>query len=339
MLSSEEMSTVYGGDKSNPPGSASASGATPSGAAMPEVDDMGSGGELNPHSLEFEDISVGGSPSAQNVGNAGGSIGSMGSCGGGRASESASILRDDRTPKPSVVKVGSPTAGTGGSGAAGGADSGDGSSAGATPWQLAYYKPLFDVDSAHILTRVVHAVLPRPRAQFFEVIASNADLYGPFWIATTLVFVIGVTGNLAKRMAFKASEAQPTWTYDFTLLTGGSSAVYTYVTLAPLAAWGVLRYMQANKRLVDIVCLYGYSLATFVPVSLVCVVPSSALRWVVIALGCASSSAFILSNVYAHLQDCFPYSDSESMKRGYMLLAGMAVCHALFALVLKLCFF
>ncbi|KAG8466150.1 hypothetical protein KFE25_001906 [Diacronema lutheri] len=337
-LSADELGSVYGGPAEGGGGEERGGGVGSSASLvdMPAVDDL-SVNELNPQSLAFEEISVG---AATPVGAGTGRDVS----GGTRVSElsSAPYLGNDSAIKSlhmtsPIRSVGASSASLGTAGAAS-IDAGE-AAANANVWQLAYYKPLFDVDSHHILTRGIHALLPRPRAQFFEVIASNPDLYGPFWISTTLIFVIGVSGNLAKWLSFTPTDAQPHWTYDFTKLSGASTAVYMYASGAPVAVWAALRYMQANKRLVDVVCMYGYSLASFVPISLLCVLPSPLLRWILISLGCAASAAFLVSNVDMHLQDCFPYADSDSMRRGYALLGAMGVAHAIFGLVLKVCFF
>jgi hypothetical protein len=312
MLSTAEMNDVYGGT----PASGGRQGVHPSGSLVDMPSDDATT-ELNPQSLSFDEISVGHQPETP-------------------ATKGA---RNDSTSTPFMAEDGARSSARPLAAAALGGAIGSGDPAEASMWHLAYYKPLFDVDSHHILTRTIHALLPRPRAQFFEVVASNPDLYGPFWVSTTLIFLIGVSGNLAKWLSFRASAEHPTWTYDFTKLSGASTVVYFYAAAAPVGVWAALRYIEANKRLVDVVCLYGYSLATFVPVSLLCTLPSTLLRWLLLSLGCAASAAFLLSNVYTHLQDCFPYSDSDSMRRGYMLLAAMGGAHVAFALALKICFF
>ena len=90
-------------------------------------------------------------------------------------------------------------------------------------WTIAYYQPLFDVDTVQVLNRVKGSLLPRPRGAFFELIAANPDLYGPFWVATTLIFAMAITGNLASYFAFvqvllpdgKPDPTAKKWQYDF----------------------------------------------------------------------------------------------------------------------------
>ena len=120
-------------------------------------------------------------------------------------------------------------------------------------WTITYYQPLFDVDTVQVLNRVKGSLLPRPRGAFFELIAANPDLYGPFWVATTLIFAMAITGNLASYLAFvpTTNDAGKTtrWQYDFSQLTVAGSVIYSYVTLLPLLFWLLLRYYEAAKKL------------------------------------------------------------------------------------------
>merc|ERR1719248_52953 len=86
-------------------------------------------------------------------------------------------------------------------------------------WSITYYQPLFDVDTLQVLNRIKGSLLPRPKGAFFELISANPDLYGPFWISTTLIFAMAITGNLASFFAFKPTADHPSWTYNFNQLT------------------------------------------------------------------------------------------------------------------------
>mmetsp|Transcript_4517 Transcript_4517/g.7586 ORF Transcript_4517/g.7586 Transcript_4517/m.7586 type:complete len:230 (-) Transcript_4517:545-1234(-) len=206
-------------------------------------------------------------------------------------------------------------------------------------WSLKYYQPLFDVDTLQVLNRIKGALLPRPRGVFFELISQNPDLYGPFWISTTLIFSMAITGNLASFFAFKPTVDKPKWTYNFNQLTLAGSVVYSYVSVLPLVLWLLLRYYEASKRLVDILCIYGYTLSIFVPISVLCVLPSETLRWLMVFFGGAVSGIFLLSNLHAHLSDCFPYGEGDAKRKMYILLGGMAAFHMLLLILFKLYFF
>lgn len=59
-----------------------------------------------------------------------------------------------------------------------------------------------------------------PRANFLDVLEGNPDLYGPFWIATTVVFILFLGGTISNYLA-KSGDGE--FVYDFTLLSGTSS--------------------------------------------------------------------------------------------------------------------
>mmetsp|Transcript_32913 Transcript_32913/g.104951 ORF Transcript_32913/g.104951 Transcript_32913/m.104951 type:complete len:198 (+) Transcript_32913:307-900(+) len=174
-------------------------------------------------------------------------------------------------------------------------------------------------------------------ALFFDLISANPDLWGPFWISTTLIFAMAITGNLASYYAYKGPQGG--WTYNFNQLTLAGTVIYSYVTLLPLLLWLGLRYYQAQKRLVDIICIYGYTLGIFVPVSVLCVLPSEFLRWLLVFVGGAISGIFLLSNFHAHLSDCFPYGEGDAKRKTVTILGGMAAFHIVLLFLFKISFF
>eukprot|EP00946_MAST-07B_sp_MAST-7B-sp1_P001163 g1163.t1 len=102
-----------------------------------------------------------------------------------------------------------------------------------------YYQPYFDVDTAGVQTRVVRSLMAfQPgKRDFLSITQDNADIYGPFWIITTLVFVIGATSNFSSYLGFVASEANPRWYYDFTLMTGAAGLCYGFGFGVPVGMW------------------------------------------------------------------------------------------------------
>ena len=56
-----------------------------------------------------------------------------------------------------------------------------------------------------------------PRANFLDVLEGNPDLYGPFWIATTVVLILFLGGTISD---YLAREGKGRFAYDFELLSG-----------------------------------------------------------------------------------------------------------------------
>ncbi|GAO15738.1 hypothetical protein UVI_02043330 [Ustilaginoidea virens] len=62
-------------------------------------------------------------------------------------------------------------------------------------WSVSFYSQFFDVDTSAVLQRCWAALFPR--ANFLDVLEGNPDLYGPFWIATTVVLILFLGGTIS----------------------------------------------------------------------------------------------------------------------------------------------
>lgn len=56
-----------------------------------------------------------------------------------------------------------------------------------------------------------------PRANFLDVLEGNPDLYGPFWIATTVILILFLGGTISQWLVANAGTP---FMYDFKLLSG-----------------------------------------------------------------------------------------------------------------------
>jgi len=92
--------------------------------------------------------------------------------------------------------------------------------------------------------------------------------YGPFWICSTLVFVTAALGNFAAYLAHKTSAGGgEAWHYDINKVTYAAIMFYGYVGVIPLGLYFLLKYLGVTSGLVQLWCLYGYSLFVFIPAS------------------------------------------------------------------------
>lgn len=60
-----------------------------------------------------------------------------------------------------------------------------------------YYQPFFDIETTDVSKRIFYSLLPI-KTNFLEIIQDNPDLYGPFWIYTSLIFAIAASGNISQ---------------------------------------------------------------------------------------------------------------------------------------------
>ena len=62
-------------------------------------------------------------------------------------------------------------------------------------YNIKRYRTYFNIDTDEVLARIFRAVALFFKGDFFDHIGGNPDLYGPFWIASTLVFVSAAGGG------------------------------------------------------------------------------------------------------------------------------------------------
>jgi hypothetical protein len=91
--------------------------------------------------------------------------------------------------------------------------------------------------------------------------------YGPFWICSTLIFFTASLGNFAAFLSYKSKTAGGHWHYDISLMSSAALLFYGYICLVPLGLYFLLRYLGVVSGLIQLWCLYGYSLFIFIPAS------------------------------------------------------------------------
>uniref|UniRef100_A0A3Q3K5W3 Protein YIPF n=1 Tax=Monopterus albus TaxID=43700 RepID=A0A3Q3K5W3_MONAL len=168
-------------------------------------------------------------------------------------------------------------------------------------WTFEYYQRFFDIETHHVKERIIGSMLPWPGKNFIHVyLRRNPDLYGPFWICTTLVFAIAISGNISN---FLVHLGKPNYKYtpEFGKVTIAATAIFTYAWLVPLALWGFLLWRNnkimnlVSYSFMEIVCVYGYSLSIYIP-AVLWILPYEWLRWcsIVVAL-CLSGSVLVMT--------------------------------------------
>nr|GLL37265.1 protein YIPF1 homolog [Ipomoea trifida] len=193
---------------------------------------------------------------------------------------------------------------------------------------IAAYKPYFDVDTSDVLERIKDSLFPFSGA-FTEKTSSSPDLYGPFWICTTLIFVAASIGTFVTYLSHKLQNKE--WDYDINLLTWSAGLFYGYVLVVPLCLYVILKYFSAPAGIVQLFCLYGYSLFIFIPALCLSVVPFEIFRWVIAGVAGFMSATFVALNLKTHI--------TSSGERWFLIVVGIFLLQLALALVLKLYLF
>lgn len=208
-----------------------------------------------------------------------------------------------------------------------------------TGWifSAAYYQQYFDVDTDDVVSRFTHAVTSPTRGNFSALLDGNPDLYGPFWICATLIFLDAMGGNYALYLskARSGAAAAEEWSFDVKKISISGAMFYGYVVFVPLAVYFTLRcFASVDTSLVGLICTYGYALSVYVPVSLLCIIPLEWMRWIFFLLGAGVSAAFIFSNLH-------PLVRQSPKGVGFVspFMGCVVGSHVLFGALLKLFFF
>ncbi|EFZ04033.1 hypothetical protein MHUMG1_01576 [Metarhizium humberi] len=195
-------------------------------------------------------------------------------------------------------------------------------------WTISFYSQFFDVDTSAVLSRCWAALYPR--ANFLDVLEGNPDLYGPFWIATTVVLILFLGGTISDWLSTRGTAQ---FAYDFRLLSGAAGLVYGYTLFIPVALFLALRYFGSESaNLLECWALYGYSNLIWIPVAIISWSPIEILNWTFVAVGFGLSVVFLLRNLY-------PVLSATDRQVSKVLLIIVVILHAGLSLTIKILFF
>ncbi|KAH8290043.1 hypothetical protein KR044_003800 [Drosophila immigrans] len=239
------------------------------------------------------------------------------------------------------------------SAAAGGGSGGGGSTEQGSPTDgarlsfltIEYYQQFFNVDTYMVLERIANSMIPkRAAANYLRMtIGENPDLYGPFWITVTLIFSIAISGNIASYLQLANDSYH--WHYNFHLVSYAATCIFLYANILPAILWALFKYSlkpvdQADAietdsasytpTLLSLMCIYGYSLAIYIPVSILWVINISLLQWLLVITAAMLSGTVLIAVLTPALRNS-QYS--------LFLIVGILSAHVVLAAGFLLYFF
>lgn len=197
-------------------------------------------------------------------------------------------------------------------------------------FSLQFYQQFVDIDTDDVLMRLKAVVTPN-QGTFFNDKIVKPDMYGPFWLCTTLVFIMAAAGNFGAYMVHTGPSEE--WDYDFKKLTVAAPVLYGYTFVMPPIGWAVTKYvLSIPMELTTLLCLYGYSLTPFLPAAVLCIVPLEFVRWLMI-FGAGGLSGFFL---YVNMKDVIYQHAGPKSAPMIAIILGI---HAALTIFLKVYFF
>ncbi|XP_018336182.1 protein YIPF1 [Agrilus planipennis] len=201
-------------------------------------------------------------------------------------------------------------------------------------WTLEYYQQFFDIDTDEVLHRIFASI--NPKEPLGLKLETKPDLYGPFWITITLIFTIAVSGNMASYL--HKADVNYHWKYDFHLVSYAATAIISYICIVPSAIWFSLKWtipptdvdLTRIPSIFKIMCLYGYSLFIYIPISILWTVQIVWFQWLLVIFAASLSGSVLLLALYPSLR-----------LSNFKLIFAFAIilCHFFLALSFMLYFF
>ena len=156
-----------------------------------------------------------------------------------------------------------------------------------------YWQIYFDVDHSDISSRLKACINPIS-SELQELVDNKIDLYGPFWISTSLIFSMIITGNLYQIMGHIFTNSN--FEYDYTQIGSAVSLVYTALIVFPLLYYGLNKVLGTSIGLLKTLSIYGYSFTPFLIASILYVIPFYWIRILLMIGAGAHSIVFLITN-------------------------------------------
>ncbi|KRW99749.1 hypothetical protein PPERSA_07826 [Pseudocohnilembus persalinus] len=166
--------------------------------------------------------------------------------------------------------------------------------------KLNYWRKYFDFESTEILIRFQASIFHFP--VFSDLMARQPDLYGPFWIYTTIVLFLGIAGNINGYLD-NVVFGNSTYHFNYSYIPNASALVYGVGIAEPIILYIMMKIFNSPLLLMQTICLYGYSLSCFIIVTPLCILPYSLLQYILLGYGLLSSSIFMIRNIRVQIME------------------------------------
>lgn len=133
-------------------------------------------------------------------------------------------------------------------------------------WNIKYYRPYFDIDTRTVLHRIFISIIPINPSTFFG--DSRPDAYGPFWISTTLIFMLCAFGNIETAINYNTIGPH------VSNFVTAASIIYGLLLVFPLIVFCLL----SKVGFIYLVSLFGYSFSIYLFVLPFCIFTTQMIR-------------------------------------------------------------
>merc|ERR1712083_705709 len=126
-------------------------------------------------------------------------------------------------------------------------------------------------------------------------------------------------------------DAKEAWHSDVEKISNAAWGLYLSLAMFPALVYLLIKYTALPTSAVSyfkLLSLYGYSLFSYVPACVLCVIPNVWVRWIVVMTAFTISTTFLLGNIITG-------ELSETKKKGLPVVCTIILCHAILALLMR----
>lgn len=153
------------------------------------------------------------------------------------------------------------------------------------------YQSLFDVTQVDVLKRVGASFNPiKPKLK--DALAEKADLYGPFWLYTTCIFLLTISEFFHNEL-----NSSSTVSFDMARIPSSATLIYIWGFGIPVGLAFLLKQMIDSKLdIVRVISIYGYSWSSIAVAIIFCALPWNLTQWVTLAIAIPFNIWIIILN-------------------------------------------
>jgi len=192
-------------------------------------------------------------------------------------------------------------------------------------WQIEYYQKYFQIDTQQVFQRLIGSITPRPNRSYFDsTIRHNPDLYGPFWVCVTFIVTVAISGNIVTYFHVPNADFQ----IDFSKITLSAILIYLYWWLMPTFIYFFFRWhlKRIEYTFIELLCIYGYSLTIFIPVSILWMISITWLQWLLTIIASLISGSVLIVTFWPTINSNQKRFNALSMLIVLLAHLLMAIC-------------
>jgi hypothetical protein len=154
-----------------------------------------------------------------------------------------------------------------------------------------WLKRYFKITSKDFYARVLHSIIPF-NSKFYDIISSNPDFYGPFWIYTMFVVLVSSCGALTRTI-----QGRRDLNFYQEFIPTAALLIYFIGFFVPIFVTLLCKLFGGKINVAPVICVYGYSYTIFLPITIICSIPSQILQWIFLSYAIVSSSSLIIISI------------------------------------------